>query len=144
MQETWVWSLGQEDPLDKGMATQLQYSCHGQRSLMGYSLWGHKELDTTERLTLTEESGFSREAEPIEWNMNICTHRYDRGWDGWMASLTRWTWVWVNSGSWWWRGRPGVLRFMGSQRVGHDWATELNWTDTQIYIHINTYTRTYT
>ena len=46
--------------------------------------------------------------------------RDDRGWDGWMASLTRWTWVWVNSGSWWWTGRPGVLWFMGSQRVGHD------------------------
>ena len=49
----------------------------------------------------------------------------DRGWDGWMASLTRWTWVWVNSGSWWWTGRPGVLLFVGSQRVRHDWATEL-------------------
>ena len=53
----------------------------------------------------------------------------DRGWDGWMASPTRWTWVWVNSGSWWWTGRPGVLRFMGSQIVRHDWATELNWTE---------------
>ena len=53
----------------------------------------------------------------------------DRGWDGWMASVTQWTWVWVNSGSWWWTGRPGVLRFMESQRVGHDWATELNWTE---------------
>ena len=53
----------------------------------------------------------------------------DREWDGWMASLTWWTWVWVNSGSWWWTGRPGVLWFMGSQRVGHDWATELNWTE---------------
>ena len=53
----------------------------------------------------------------------------DRGWDGWMASLTRWTWVWVNSGSWWWTGRPGVLWFMGSQRIRHDWATELNWTE---------------
>ena len=53
----------------------------------------------------------------------------DRGWYGWMTSLTRWTWVWVNSGSWWWTGRPGVLQFMGSQRVGHDWATELNWTE---------------
>ena len=53
----------------------------------------------------------------------------DRGWDGWMASLTRWTWVCVNSGSWWWTGRPGVLRFMGSQKVGHDWATQLNWTE---------------
>ena len=52
----------------------------------------------------------------------------DRGWDGWMASPTWWTWVWVNSRSWWWTGRPGVLRFLGSQRVGHDWATELNWT----------------
>ena len=51
----------------------------------------------------------------------------DRGWDGWMASPTQWTWVWVNSGSWWWTGKPGVLRFMGSKRVGHDWATELNW-----------------
>jgi len=47
----------------------------------------------------------------------------------WTASLTRWTWVWVNSRSWWWTGRPGVLRFMGSQRVGHDWVTELNWTE---------------
>ena len=53
----------------------------------------------------------------------------DRGWDGWIASLTRFTWVWVNSGSWWWIGSPGLLRFMGSQRVGHDWATELNWTE---------------
>ena len=51
----------------------------------------------------------------------------DRGWDGWMASPTLWTWVWIDSGSWWWTGRPGVLRFMGSQRVGHDWVTELNW-----------------
>ena len=50
-----------------------------------------------------------------------------RGWDGWMVSPTQWTWVWVNSGSWWRTGRPGMLQFMGSQRVGHDWATELNW-----------------
>ena len=54
----------------------------------------------------------------------------DRGWDGWMASPTRWLWVWVNSRSWWWTGRPGMLRLMGLQRVGHDWATELNWTET--------------
>ena len=52
----------------------------------------------------------------------------DRGWDGWMASRTLWTWVWVNSGRWWWTGRPRVLRFMGSQKVGQDWVTELNWT----------------
>ena len=48
---------------------------------------------------------------------------------GWLDGITDWwTWVWVDSGSWWWTGRPGVLRFMGSQRVRHDWTTELNWT----------------
>ena len=53
----------------------------------------------------------------------------DRGWDGWMVSPTQWIWVWVSSGSRWWTGRPGMLQSMGSQRLGHDWATELNWTD---------------
>ena len=51
----------------------------------------------------------------------------DRGWVGWMASPTRWTWVWVDSRSLWWTRKPVVLRFMGLQRVGHDWVTELNW-----------------
>ena len=74
--------------------------------------------------------------ELTHWKRPWCLERLkvggegdDRGWDGWMASPTGWTWVWVNSGSWWWTGRPGVLRFMGSQRVGHNWATELNWTN---------------
>ena len=53
----------------------------------------------------------------------------DKVLDEWMASPTQWTWVWVNSGSWWWTGRPGVLRFMGSQRVRHNWVTEQNWTE---------------
>ena len=53
--------------------------------------------------------------------------RDDRGWDGWMASLTWWTWVWATSGSWCWTGNPGVLQSMGSQRVRHDWVTELKW-----------------
>jgi len=58
--------------------------------------------------------------------------RRRRGWQKmrWLDGImTRWTWVWMNSGSWWWTGRPDVLQFMGSQRVGHNWATELNWTD---------------
>ena len=50
-----------------------------------------------------------------------------RGWDVWIASTTQWTWVWASSGSWWWTVRPGVLQSMGSQRVRHDWAAELNW-----------------
>ena len=61
-----------------------------------------------------------------------------------MASLTRWTWVWVNSGRWWWTGRPGVLRFMGSQRVGHHWATELNWTEPFLRVQFGgTFTSSY-
>ena len=71
--------------------------------------------------------------ELTHWKRPWCWERLrtgegdDRGWDGWMASPTQRTGVWVNSRSWWWTGRPGVLWFMGSQRIGHDWATELNW-----------------
>ena len=54
----------------------------------------------------------------------------------WMASPTRWTWVWVNSGCWWWTGKPGVLQFIGSQRVGHYWATELNWPESLLTFNI--------
>ena len=61
----------------------------------------------------------------------------DRGWDGWMASPTQWTWVWVNSQSWWWAGRPDVLQSMGSQRVGHKWATELNWKEAFFFLHLH-------
>ena len=57
----------------------------------------------------------------------------NRGWDGWMASLTRWTWVWVNSGTWWWTGRPGVLLFMGSQSP--DTTEQLNWLNWTELIH---------
>ena len=53
----------------------------------------------------------------------------NRRWDSWMASPTQWTWVWVNSGSWWWTERAGMLQSMGSQRVRYDWVTELNWTN---------------
>ena len=52
--------------------------------------------------------------------------RDNREWDSRMASLTWWTWVWVNSGSWWWTGKRGMLQSMGSQRVGFNWVTELN------------------
>ena len=66
----------------------------------------------------------------------------NRGWDGWMASPTQWTWVWVGSGNWWWTGRPGVLQFMESQRVRHDWMAELNWCTkhTPSHLHMNTVT----
>ena len=77
--------------------------------------FGHlmRRVDSLEKTLMLGGIGVGREGD-------------DRGWDGWMISPTWWTRVWVNSGSWWWTGRPGVLSFMGSQRVGHDWATELN------------------
>ena len=65
--------------------------------------------------------------------------RDDRGWDGWMASPTRWTWVWVSSRTWWLTGKPGVLQSMGLQRVGHDWATKLNWTEIEMAVKIMTW-----
>ena len=70
--------------------------------------------------------------EMTHWKRPWCWERLkvggeggDRGWDGWMASPTQWTWVWVDSGSWWWTGKPGMLQSMRSQRVRHNWATEL-------------------
>ena len=61
--------------------------------------------------------------------------RDNRGWDDWMASLTQWTWVWVSSGSRWWTGKPGVLQSMGSQKVRHNWVTELSWTHIILFMY---------
>ena len=78
--------------------------------------------------------------ELTHWKRPWCWERFkagegdNRAWDGWMTSLTRWTWVWTSFGSWWWTGRPGMLQSMRSQRVGHNWATELNWTHFQFLI----------
>ena len=65
--------------------------------------------------------------------------RDNRRWDGWMALLTQWTWVWASFRSWWWTGKPGVLQSMGPQRVGHDWATKLNWTCTSASFTITSF-----
>ena len=70
--------------------------------------------------------------EPTHWKRpwfweRLKTEEKGREWDGWMALPTQWIWVWVGFRSWWWTGKPGVLQSMGSQRVIHDWVTELNW-----------------
>ena len=84
------------------------------------------------KLTLQYFGHLMQRTESLErpwcWERLKAAEGDDRGWDGWMASLTQWTWVWVGSGSWCWTGRPGMLLFMGSQRVRHDWLNELNWT----------------
>ena len=98
-------------------------SLEGMMLKLKLQYFGHlmQRVDSLEKTLMLGGTGGKREGD-------------GRGWDGWMASLTWWMWVWVNSGSWWWTERPGVLRFMGSQRVGHDWATELNWTEVILYV----------
>ena len=76
--------------------------------------------------------------ELTHWKSPRCLERLkagegdDRGWDAWMASMIQWTWIWARSGSWWWTGKPGVLQFMGSQKVRHNWGIVVNW----LYIDI--------
>ena len=84
--------------------------------------------------------------ELTDWKRPWCWERLkaegegdNRGWDGWMPSSTWWTWAWASSGSWWWTEKSGVLQSMGQQRVGHEWATELNWNTWPIYIHTHAY-----
>ena len=102
-------------------------SASRQLFLVPWDFWGWSWNSNTLATSCKELTHWKR---PWCWEgLGAGGERDDRGWDGWMASPTRWTWVWVNSGSWWWTGRPGMLWFMGSQRVGHDWATELNWTE---------------
>ena len=93
--------------------------------------WNSKSLTTWCELTHWKR--------PWWWDRLKGGEGDDRGWDGWMASPTQWTWVWANSRSWWWAGRPGVLQFMGSQRVVHNWVTELNWTES-LKLPMNLYT----
>ena len=94
-----------------------EYSFEGLMLKLKLQYFGHlrQRTDSFKRPWCWERLKVGREGE-------------DRGWDGRMASLTQWTWVWTNSRNWRWTGRPGMLQFMGSQRVGHDWTTELNWT----------------
>ena len=122
--ELWCWRRLLRVPWTAGRSSQSILNISPGISLEGMMLklklqyFGHlmRRVDSLERLWCWQGLGAGGEGD-------------DRGWDGWMASLTRWTWVSVNSGSWWWTGWPGVLWFMGSQRVGHDWGTELNWTE---------------
>ena len=132
-EESWVlknwcfWTLVLEKTLESPLDCKEIQPVHSKEISPGISLegmmlklklqyFGHLmwRVDSLEKLWCWEGLGAGGEGD--NW-----------GWDGWMASLTQWTWVWVNSGRWWQTGRPGVLPFMGSQRVGHDWATELKW-----------------
>ena len=122
--ELWCWRRLLRVPWTSGMSNQSilkeispEYSLEGlilKLKLQSLATWCEeliqlKRLWCWKRLKVGEEGNYKR-------------------WDGWIASLTWWTWVWANSRSWWWTGKPGVLQSMGSQRVRHDWMTELNWS----------------
>ena len=121
--ELWCWRRFLRVPWTAKRSNQSilkeispEYSLEGLKLKLQY--FGHLMLrtDTFEKtLILGKIEGGKRKGDNKEW-------------DHWMVSRTWWTWVWVSSGSWWWTGKPGVLQSMRSQRVRHDWATELNWT----------------
>ena len=129
--ELWCWRRLLRVPWTARRSNQsiLKEICPG-CSLEGLMLklklqyFGHlmQRIDSSEKTLCWEGLGAGGEGD-------------DRGWDGWMTSPTRWAWDWVNSGSGWWTGRFGVLRFMGLQRLLSDW-TELNWTDAVCQIHL--------
>ena len=131
MLEMHIWSRGREDFLEEGMATHS--------SIPAWRIpWTEEagSLQSTESQRTGHDTLATSCKELTHWKRPWCWEGLgaggegdDRGWDGWMASLTRWTWVWVNSGCWWWTGRPGMLQFTGLQRVRHDWVAELNWTE---------------
>ena len=137
MKETPVLPLGREDPLEESMATHSsilawRIPCTeepGGLQSMGFQRVGY---DYSDLLWPPPAKSWLIGKDWCWEGLGAGGEGDDRGWDGWMASPTRWPWVWVNSGSWWWTGRPGVLQFMGLQRVGHDWATELNWTKSDL------------
>ena len=123
--ELWCWKRLLRVPWTARRSNQLtlkeishEYSLERLMLKLKFQYFGHLMLrtDSLERHWCWERS-------KARWEGD------NRGWDGWMASLTQWTGVWVSSRSWWWTGRPGMLQSMGSQRVGYDWATELNWTE---------------
>ena len=121
--ELWCWRDSWESPGLQGDPTSPSW----RRSALGVH-WKDWCWSWTCNTLVTWFKGLTHLKTPWCWERLRAGGEGDiRGWDGGMASPTQWTWVWVSSRSWWWTGKPGVLRFMGSQRVRHDWATELNW-----------------
>ena len=116
-EDSWEFLGLQGDP------TSPEYSLEGMMLKLKLQYFGHlmQRTDSYEKTLMLGKIEDRR-------------RRRRQRWDGWMASPTRWTWVWVNSWSCWWTGRPGVLQSMGSKRVRQDWATELNWESKRAWL----------
>ena len=107
--------------------TSTEYSLEGLMLKLKLQYFGHLRgrTDSLEKILMLKKIEGKRRS-------------VDRWWDDWMASPTRWTWIWASSGSWWWTGKTGVLQSMASQKVGQDWATELNWESWHEENYLNT------
>ena len=133
--ESWVpknwcfWTVVLEKTLESPLECKEIQSVHPKEISPGCSLedWCWSWNSNTLATWCKELSHLKR---PWCWERLRAGEGDDRGWGDWMASPTQWTWVWVNSRSWWRTGEPAMLQSKGSQTVGHNWATELNWTET--------------
>ena len=127
--ELWCWRI-LESPLDrKGIKAA------NPKENQSWIFIGRTDTEAETLATWWEE--LTHWKRPWCWErLRAGGERDSRGWDGWVASLTQLTWVWARSGSWWWTGKPSMLQSMGSQRVGHDWTIELNWTEGERFISL--------
>ena len=134
------WTLMLEETLESPLDSKKIQSVH----LKGNQSWifiGRTDAETETRAIWFKE--LTHLKKPWCWErLKAGGERDGRGWNGWMASLTQWTWVRASSGCWWWSEKPGVLQSKGSQRVGYDLATELNWTE-GMYMISTLYTHQY-
>ena len=142
---TWMWELDCEESwapknwcfwtvvLEKTLESPLYYKEIQPVHPKGNQSWvfiGRTDVEAETPILWPPDAELTHWKRPWCWEgLGAGGEGDDRGWDGWMASPTQWTWVWVVFRSWRWTGRPGMLQFMESQRVRHDWATELNWTE---------------
>ena len=133
--ETWVpknwcfWTVVLEKTLDSPLDCKEIQPVHAK----GDQSWvfiGRTNVEAETPILWRADAKLTHLKRPWCWERLRAGEEGDsRGWDGWMTSPTRQTWVWVDSRSCGWTGRPGLLRLMGSQKVGHKWVTELNWTE---------------
>ena len=144
--ESWVtknwcfWTVVLEKTLENPLDCKEFQPVHSEGN-QSWVFTGRTDVSWNSNTLATWCEGLTHLKRPRCWErLRVGEEGDDKGWNDWMASPTQWTWVWVDSRSWWWTGKPGVLRSMGSQRVRHDWATELTdwWSSNPTPGHIST------